>query len=226
MGKFIDLTGGKYNRLTVLGRAENTGRGVAWICQCDCGNITIVKTQKLKSGLTKSCGCYQRDMMKHRNYTHGKSKERIYRTWAGMIARCKTKSATGYEHYGGRGIKVYDEWNDFVKFYEWAKNNGYDDTMSIERKDVDGNYCPENCIFIPMSEQVNNQKRTHFIEYKNEKHNVVQWAEILSMSDKTLMSRIRAGWSIDRAFNTPVQKHNKTALLNEVTSDEGNTFQG
>lgn len=147
--------------------------------------------------------------MNNYNYSHGLSKTRIYRIYQHMKDRCYRKTDKAYKHYGARGITICDEWlgKEGVKnFYRWAMENGYSDNLSIERKDVNGNYCPENCCWIPLKKQMANRTNQNTIEYKGETHYLSEWAEILGIRQDTLWRRIfQFGWSIDKAFETPLQ---------------------
>lgn len=145
------------------------------------------------------------------NYSHGLSKTRIYRTYAHMKDRCFNKNDKAYKHYGGRGITICPEWlgeHGFIRFYNWAIENGYNDNLTIERKDVNGNYCPENCCWIPFKRQMANRTNQNTIEYNGETRYLTEWANILGISQDTLWKRIfQSGWSVDKAFKTPVDTH-------------------
>lgn len=158
--KFVDLTGKRFGRLTVICREESKNNRTMWICKCDCGNEIIAESYNIKTGHTVSCGCFQRERTSAANMTHGKRKTRIYRIWVCMKNRCYQETYHAFKHYGGRGITVCDEWrNSFESFYKWAISSGYEDNLSIDRIDVNGNYCHENCRFVTMAEQ-NKNKRT------------------------------------------------------------------
>ena len=147
--KLVDLTGQRFGRLVVLRRAENIGRQTAWLCKCDCGNEKTVPMWNLRSGQTISCGCYA-DEVRVANgkagQTHGLSYSRLYTIWIGMKQRCYYPKHKHFKRYGERGIKVCDEWKDsFETFHDWAMANGYADNLTIDRENVNGDYCPANC---------------------------------------------------------------------------------
>ena len=163
---FKDLTGRRFGRLTVIRRAEN-GKNyqTKWLCRCDCGNEVSVYRGNLKRGHTKSCGCLSVETVVNRSVTHGESKTRLWNVWASMVGRCEYESNTDYKWYGGRGIKVCDAWKNYKNFRDWMLSNGYDPLAprgkcTIDRIDVNGNYCPENCRVVPMSVQAKNRRNT------------------------------------------------------------------
>lgn len=197
--KFCDLTGKRFGRLTVIKRVYiNGNHNTHWLCKCDCGNETVVESNHLKRGDTKSCGC----LTKKRSTTHGFSKTRLYSIYYKMKERTINEHDTAYQYYGGRGIKVCDEWiNDFKAFYEWAIDNGYKDGLTIDRIDTNGNYEPSNCRWSTRKEQANNRRTNKNISYNGETHNLKQWSEKLGINYGTLKARInRYHWTIERAF--------------------------
>ena len=160
------------------------------LCKCDCGNQKIIRRNDLLSGKTISCGCKQKENILKIAVTHGKSNTRIYDIWCAMKQRCYYKKNSYYPNYGGRGIKVCDEWlEDFMNFYNWAMKNGYDDTLSIDRIDVNGNYEPSNCRWTTIKEQANNTTRNRYIEYNGKIKTLSQWADELGVNYSTLRTQ-------------------------------------
>lgn len=206
MGKYIDLTGRQFGKLKVIARGEDyvSPKGyvaVNWVCQCQCGNTTVVRGCNLKSGATTSCGC---ERILHPNrITHGGTKTRLYKIWKSMRIRCNDQNDSSYVHYGGRGISICEEWNDFEAFREWAYSHGYTDNLSIDRIDNNGNYCPENCRWADWITQANNKRHNHFLEYNGEKHTLAEWSRITGIGYHKLKDRInKCGWSVEKSLTT------------------------
>ena len=197
-----DLRGQKFGRLLVIERAGSNRGSITYLCRCECGNEVIVPTSSLRSGNTKSRGCLSRENLLAQRTKHGKCGTRLYRIWKNMKARCLYKSVHTYKHYGGRGITVCTEWaNSYPAFEKWAIANGYRDNLTIDRIDVNGNYCPENCKWVSMQEQANNTRKNHYIEFKGEKRTLSEWARLLNMPYSKLKYRIQAGWALEDALN-------------------------
>lgn len=195
-GKYEDLTGRRYGRLVVVSRAENGGsrNQVRWNCLCDCGNYHNASTQSLSSGHTKSCGCLNREIVTK----HGESRDnnKLYKTWGHVKERCKNPNYPSYECYGGRGIKVCDEWDkSYVAFRDWAFANGYKEGLSIDRIDVNGNYEPSNCRWITLAEQQRNKRTTRYITYMGETKSVPEWCDIYNLDQGNVRRRLLNGWN-------------------------------
>lgn len=141
------------------------------------------------------------------NFKHGFKHTRIYNVWAGIKARCYNPNNKSYKDYGGRGIIMCDEWkNGFINFKNWAISNGYNDNLTIDRINVNGDYEPSNCRWATKKEQCNNRTTNKFITYKNEIHTLAEWSEIVGIKYKCLHKRIKYfNWSIEKAFNTPIK---------------------
>lgn len=184
--RIIDLTGRRFGKLVVKGRNGSIDNKPAWACVCDCGNTITVRGKSLREGSTKSCGCYSKECSAHTGRTvnrkHGQYGTRIYRIWSGMHARCSNPNLPEYLRYGGRGITVCEEWSDFASFYLWACENGYDDSLTIDRIDNDKGYAPENCRWATMKEQSNNKRNNIRVTYQGESHTLKEWAELLGVN--------------------------------------------
>lgn len=212
MGKSVDLIGQRFGRLVVIEKSEkrDSGGNVFWLCKCDCGKDTLVSTHSLKIGHCKSCGCYKIDVNREqgkRCFTkHGKKYTRIYNIWCSMKQRCYGKNVKSYKYYGARGITICDEWkNDFMSFYNWAMNNGYQDNLTIDRINVNGNYEPSNCRWVTAYEQANNKRSNHVIIYNGVEMTVKQLSELCDIQYHTLLGRLLKGWTVDRAVNQPIR---------------------
>lgn len=200
--KRIDLTGKKFNLLTAEGIAKIENGKVFWNCICDCGNKTIVYAGNLRTGAVKSCGCLRQ---KAYNKTHGDSKTPLYRHWHSMVYRCTNPKSHAYKWYGGRGIKVCDEWLSYEAFKEWALKTRPNDTYTVERIDVNGNYSPDNCKWIPMSEQANNRTSCLIFEKDGISKNLTEWCNDLGIDYKLVHNRLfKLGWKFEKAISEPV----------------------
>lgn len=199
--------GYKSGRLEVIRLYEIKNHRRYWLCKCECGKETVVRQDCLTMKTTKSCGCLEKEWQHSHEHpgkkTHGMKKTRLYRIWQGMKGRCYTKSASGYKDYGGRGITVCDDWkNDFMNFYNWAIDNGYNDGLSIDRKDVNGNYEPDNCRWANNSTQRKNQRQI-LLTYKGETKTLLEWSEKTGIGYCTLNYRFRSGWDAEKILETP-----------------------
>lgn len=188
MKRYIDLTGQKFNLLSVVSLSDRKSkcRGAFWNCVCDCGNQVTVMARSLKTGHTVSCGCWHRKesgaRMRKRNTTHGKAKTRLYSIWATMKTRCYNPHSECFSDYGGRGISVCGEWSEsYQEFDNWAMANGYAATLTIERIDNNGNYCPDNCTWIILSDQSKNRRDTVFFEINGKKYCRADAAKLLGV---------------------------------------------
>ena len=204
---YIDITGKRFGRYTVLRYVGNDKHGCAlWECQCDCGKIKTVVGSSLRQGTVVSCGCYHKDALVKRLTTHDLTHTRLHLIWHDMKQRCLNPNSKAFPYYGKRGITICDEWkNDFIAFYQWATANGYADDLTIDRIDTDKGYDPTNCRWVSRKVQQNNRRANIRFEINGEQHTIPEWCEIYNMPPKLIRSRVcEKGWDIVKALTTPL----------------------
>ena len=206
--KFIDITGKTFGRLYVIKRCSTDYRtGIPkWLCKCSCGTLKFVIGTNLRHGLTKSCGCLQRERASESNTSHGERDSVEYKTWCGMRQRCSNPKAPNYACYGGRGIKVCKEWESFPKFLaDMGKRPSKKHT--IERINNSLGYEPKNCAWVLVKSQARNRRDNHNITINGETHCLVCWCEFFDQNYDLAKERInRLGWDPFRALTTPPKK--------------------
>lgn len=210
-----DLTGHKFGRLLVLGIAEpeyKSKRGRTWKCLCDCGKIAYRPTGDLTKtkNPVRSCGCIHSEQLSQRNRESGirggDSKnpefERLYHIWGVMRHRCNNQNDTNYHLYGGRGITVCEEWqNNWFAFKEWALSHGYQDDLTIDRINVNGNYEPDNCRWTTQQVQANNTRTNKILTYHGEDDTLANWCRRLNLDYFRTKARLNTcGYSVEDAF--------------------------
>lgn len=200
-----DHTGKKFNRLTAIGPAKRTKHGsLKWLCQCECGNESVVRASHLLDGLIQSCGCLNAELTSARSTTHGLSKHPLYGIWTKMRERCNHTNNAEYHHYGGRGIKVCKRWNEFTAFLE-DMGMRPNPKLSIDRIDNDGDYTPKNCRWATQKQQCRNKHGNRMIEFDDKNRCLTEWSEITGIKMGTLRKRIVVlGWPIEKALTEPV----------------------
>lgn len=211
-----NLTGHKYGFLTVIELDKIVDKRSYWVCKCECGQIKSVRSDSLISNRTTSCGCLKKQQDRInliKNHKGGRTKERLYHIWQSMRQRCQNPNNHAYADYGGRGISVFSLWNDYDIFKKWALENGYAPSLTIERRNVNGNYEPENCCWIPYSLQARNTRRTAYFTFDNGERPLVEWSEITGIRKATLYSRLCKGYS------------NKSDLLSEFNLRSGKRLE-
>lgn len=219
MGKEKDLTGQRFGRLVALNKigkytAPNGSKVNIWHCICDCGNYKDATTSALLSKKTQSCGCLQTES----RYTHHLTHDKLYVVYRGMKDRCYNKNAKAYPNYGGRGIGICDNWmEDFLNFYNWSIDNGYAEGLTIDRIDVNGDYCPENCRWITHKAQQFNKRTNVRFAYNGMYLTLPEWSEIVGINVDTLASRIYTRhWSIEKALSEPLHKESRNKNAKQI----------
>ena len=205
----VDLSNKTFGRLRVI---QDTGKRkhgkVIWLCECSCeqGKTIEVSSGSLISGLTQGCRCISKEIVSKRNYKHGQSGTKLHIKWLSMIRRCTDTNDKYYTRYGGRNIRVCDEWlNSFEVFYQWALANGYEEDKEIDRyPNNDGNYEPGNCRFVDRKTNCRNKSNNLRYTIDGIEKVLIEWCELYQMSYHLVRQRIiDYGWDIKRALTTP-----------------------
>ena len=175
-------------------------------CLCDCGNYTFTTLNRLRTGNTKSCGCYKKKRLGDHRRKHGYAGTKIYMVFRGIINRCNNPKTKAFKYYGLKGISICDEWrNNPLEFIEWAFLNGYREGLSIERKDISGNYEPSNCRWATYLEQANNKSNNVILELDGQRETLASWSKITGLDSETIIARIRKrNWSVRKALTEPL----------------------
>ena len=211
-----------YGQLTVINYVNRIRVGTGYqtspqyLCRCSCGKEVVVARRHLVANNTRSCGCARALAVSKAVRTHGESNTQLYHTWRGMLGRCRQMSGKVYKYYGARDITVYPEWqHDYVAFAKWARENGYVEGLSLERKDNDKGYSPENCKFITLEEQSHNRRCCISFEYEGETKILSEWARDprCLVSESLLYIRIRKGEDPVEAMLRPA--HHMNTVGNE-----------
>lgn len=202
-----DLTGKRFGRRVALRYAgKDKRRNSLWTFRCDCGKHGIVLGYTLTRSDIKSCGCLARELLVERTTTHGKTNTPEFCVWQSMIARCYIKSQGHYYFYGGRGIRVCDEWRHSFETFLCDIGKRPSPKHSLDRIDTNGNYQVDNCKWSTATEQNRNTRRNRRITFRGETRCLSEWVEILGLNYRTLASRLKAGWDLERAMTQPVQQ--------------------
>lgn len=211
--KAKDLTGQRFSRLIVVKELPpitdvNNRKYHYWLCKCDCGKYTKATTQNLIGGSVGSCGCLKEETLGKSGYIHGLRNSRFYSILNSMKQRCNNPQHPNYPNYGGRGIKICDEWNQpnsLPIFTEWALSNGYQDGLTIDRIDVNGNYEPSNCRWATRKEQARNTRRNVFVSYKERKYTLSEFSETINIDRRKVSYYLKKGLTpeeIEERFST------------------------
>lgn len=214
---FVDYTGRKWHQLKAIKFTHHNiyprrkrgpdaiNKVPFWDFMCDCGEIVNASIASVRIGGQKSCGCLRSKVSKDVNLRHGDSRpgskyNRIYRIWSQMKRRCDLPTAVSYPNYGGRGISVCKEWSDdYVSFKNWSLENGYEDNLTIDRTNNDGNYEPDNCRWTTRTVQANNRSTNRIVEYEGKKYTLAELGRQTGTDPDSISYRLNLGYSPERA---------------------------
>lgn len=209
-------TGERFGRLVIVEEKETKKYKPRtyermFLCQCDCGNTVVSSYSNLKAGHVRSCGCLKKDCNTGKFGNESKDSElRLRMIWQSMKNRCNAKKGKNFRIYGEQGIKVCELWaNNFESFYEWAINNGYHTTLSIDRIDGTKDYSPDNCRWVTAKVQANNLKTNVIFMLNGVSHTIPEWSQILNIPSYILHQRRRSGWDDSKILTTAVRKYKK-----------------
>jgi hypothetical protein len=216
MPKKLNLVGQKFGRLEVIAFDHmDKKKGSFWKCKCNCidENYIIVSAGSLRSGNTKSCGCIVSELITIRNKETAKhnreSLSRLHSIWKHMIERCEKDYSDAKKYYQDKGIIVCNEWHNYFIFKEWAINNGYNENLTIDRINNNGNYEPSNCRWITILMQQSNKSNNHFISINGRIETASEWERISGIGSKTILYRLKLGWKDDELLSKPYELRDK-----------------
>lgn len=206
-----DISGQTFSRLLVVEKVSKPDGGKAkWRCVCSCGNTMETTAYSLRSGETRSCGCLRAELLADRNKIIKRNSEnyrsrhpREYWSFMNMRSRCGNPKNPMYADYGGRGIKVCDEWATFAQFY--ADMGDRPEGMTLDRKDTNGDYEPSNCRWATYEQQANNRRNNRLFEHDGRSMTIARWAAQAGIKKSSLAYRLKAGWTIERALSQKMQ---------------------
>lgn len=206
-----DLIGKKFFSLTVLKKLSvDKHRETCWLCKCDCGNTYIAKSYGLTHGVTKCCRECTIKKIGEANVKYGKYSKSLYHAYTNMKTRCGNPNYCLYHRYGGRGIKICEEWeNSFGAFLEWSLKNGYSDELTLDRINNNGDYCPENCRWTTRVKQSNNRSTNRMVTINGETDTLANWARRSGIKYGTLQRRVEKGWPSDKLLLPLMRKVKK-----------------
>lgn len=205
MAKAAQLVGTRFGRLLVTGRAENSPTGqTRWHCVCDCGNTSTVMALSLKSGASKSCGCFMRESVSERRFKHGGTGTPEYWAWNAMWQRCTNSKDKMFYRYGKRGITVCERWREFANFYA-DMGSRPSASHTLERKDNDRDYEPSNCVWDTRKAQSRNRNSNYYVVYQGHRVPLSVAIEMAGseLAYKTVRRRVKAGWPLEKALKHP-----------------------
>ncbi len=214
MGSFIDLSGRRFGMCVVIrkdGYSPN-GKMIKWLCLCDCRKEFRAYGFRLTKGITTNCGCNNAEIFKNTHKTHGECNTLLYTCWKNMRQRCNNTNRPQYKDWGGRGINVCKEWNDYIVFRDWALTNGYDNQLMLNRIDNHGNYEPDNCNWVTRIEQNNNRRMCRMVNYQDKLITVSELSRLIGINYQTIQGRIHEHKGYD--LLSPIMKPGRKILNN------------
>lgn len=202
--KAKDLSGQRFGRLLVIERVGTRHSQALWGCRCDCGNTAHVLRAMLCNGRTRSCGCLRKELNSQRARTHGWSRSPTYNIWRTMLARCENPKSKDYFRYGGRGIVVCERWHTFANFL--ADMGERPERLTLERRDNDGPYHPENCEWADWKTQSKNKSGVATLRFAGKSLTIPEWSIDLGVSVTALRHRLVSGLPLERVL-TPIKRN-------------------
>lgn len=207
----IDLTGKQVGWWKVIKEGQTKSKKTYWLCQCDCGTIREVLTDSLLYKKSTNCGCKRKEMLRERMTKHKMMDSPLYKVWQNMKNRCRNPKTPHYKYYGGRGITVCDKWQTFEGFYE-DMGATYQEGLTLERIDVNGDYCKENCRWATKIEQANNKRNNKIYTYNGVTDTLKRLCQINNVSYTMVQQRLRKGLGIKDAIELPPQSGKKLSI--------------